>query len=80
MAHTAKLFMNGRSQAVRLPAGCRFDGDSVYVRRDSKTGDVVLSARPQTWDAFFQLRDQTEIPDDFLSDRVDLPAQTRETL
>ena len=43
---TAKLFVNGGSQAVRLPAEFRFDGlDEVYVRRDTVTGDVILSAQ-----------------------------------
>ncbi|MCK4504706.1 MAG: AbrB/MazE/SpoVT family DNA-binding domain-containing protein, partial [Candidatus Aegiribacteria sp.] len=30
---TAKLFKNGRSQAVRLPKAYRFDGDEVYIKR-----------------------------------------------
>ena len=51
----AKLFWNGRSQAVRLPAEFRFAGDEVYVRRDPATGDVILSSRADAWDAFFQL-------------------------
>src|SRR5260370_1403367 len=42
----AKLFKNGSSQAVRLPAEFRFDGEEVYVTRDDVTGDVVLSNRP----------------------------------
>jgi antitoxin VapB len=40
---TAKLFKNGRSQAVRLPAEFRFEGDEVEIRRDPETGDVILS-------------------------------------
>ena len=40
---TAKLFRNGRSQAVRLPAEFRFEGDEVQIRRDPETGDVILS-------------------------------------
>ena len=42
---TAKLFMHGRSQAVRLPKEFRFDGFEVYVRRVGE--DVVLSSRPR---------------------------------
>jgi len=42
----AKLFKNGSSQAVRLPADFRFDGDQVYATRDELTGDVVLSIGP----------------------------------
>ncbi len=43
---TAKLFKNGASQAVRLPAEFRFDGDEVYIYRDEKTQDIILSKRP----------------------------------
>jgi antitoxin VapB len=54
---TAKIFKNGRSQAVRLPAEFRFEGDEVLIRRDPVSGDVVLSAKPASLDAFFRLRD-----------------------
>jgi antitoxin VapB len=53
MARTAKLFRNGRSQAVRLPAEFRFEGQEVFIRRDEKTGDVILSKRPESWEEFF---------------------------
>ncbi len=36
---TAKLFMHGRSQAVRLPKEYRFEGGEVRV---SKVGDKVI--------------------------------------
>ena len=41
----AKLFLHGRSQAVRLPKEFRFGGTEVYVRRQGD--DVVLSSRPR---------------------------------
>ena len=44
MPRTAKLFKNGRSQAVRLPKEFRFEGKEVAIRRDPATGAVVLSA------------------------------------
>jgi antitoxin VapB len=78
MRRTAKLFRNGRSQAVRLPSDFRFGGDEVYIRRDSATGDVILSRRPDSWDDFFALVAQAGIPEDFLSDRRDQPPQKRE--
>lgn len=56
MTATAKIFMNGRSQAVRLPAEFRFEGTEVDIRRDPVTGDVILSQKPQrtgSWDDFF---------------------------
>jgi antitoxin VapB len=46
MPRTAKLFLNGRSQAVRLPADFRFAGREVFIRQDETTGDVILSRRP----------------------------------
>ena len=77
MPQTAKLFRNGRSQAVRLPADFRFPGSEVYVRRDPTTGDVILSRRPDSWEDFFDLADKIGIPDDFLSNRRDAPPQKR---
>ena len=68
MPHTAKLFRNGRSQAVRLPAEFRFRTKQVFIRRDPATGDVILSARPDSWKGFFEL---PPVPPDFLHPRVD---------
>jgi antitoxin VapB len=83
MAQTAKLFKNGRSQAVRLPAEFRFQGDEVLIRRDEKTGDVILSeknARRAKLEEFFKLLDDTEVPEDFLSpeERHSLPETDRD--
>jgi antitoxin VapB len=69
MRHKAKLFMNGRSQAVRLPAVYRFDGEEVYIRKDPGTGDVILSRKPGTWDDFFKLMETIEVPKNFMDDR-----------
>ena len=68
MTDIAKLFMTGRSQAVRLPMEYRFEGTEVYIRRDPATGDVVLSRRPPSWDGFFALDATTEAPADFLTE------------
>ena len=78
MPRTAKLFRNGRSQAVRLPSEYRFEGSEVYVRRDPATGDVILSRRPESWKDFFALLKSADVPQDFLSDRKDKPPQKRE--
>jgi antitoxin VapB len=72
---TAKLFQNGRSQAVRLPADLRFEGSEVFIRQDQATGDVILSRRPESWESFFDLA--KGVPEDFMSDRGDRPAQKR---
>lgn len=77
MPRTAKLFLNGRSQAVRLPADYRFPGSEVYVRRDPATGDVILSRRPESWQDFFELMKTIEVPEDFLANRHDAPPQKR---
>jgi antitoxin VapB len=77
MPQTAKLFRNGRSQAVRLPSEFRFEGSEVYVRRDSATGEVILSRRPDSWDGFFEFMKAVDVPDDFLADRQDAHPQKR---
>jgi len=69
MRHTAKLFMNGRSQAVRLPAVFRFDCKEVFIRKDPVTGDIILSRKPGSWDDFFKLMETVEIPEGFMDDR-----------
>lgn len=78
MRQVAKLFMNGRSQAVRLPANLRFDGDEVYIRKDPETGDIILSRKPGTWDDFFELADTAGVPADFMTDRANEPPQERD--
>ena len=78
MRQTAKVFMNGRSQAVRLPFGFRFKGKEVSIRRDQETGDVILSQSPQGWDSFFALAAETDEAKDFLKERKDQIAQERE--
>ncbi|MDR1622831.1 MAG: type II toxin-antitoxin system VapB family antitoxin [Synergistaceae bacterium] len=48
----AKVFENGRSQAVRLPKEYRFDTDEVFVSREGNK--VILSPKPSvTWESFF---------------------------
>ena len=78
MPKRAKLFRNGRSQAVRLPSEFRFEGSEVYVRRDPATGDVILSRRPESWKEFFELMKSVEVSDDFMADRKDALPQKRD--
>lgn len=78
MPRTAKLFRNGRSQAVRLPVEYRFQGSEVYIRRDSLTGDVILSRRPESWRDYFDFLNNLDLPEDFLSVRKDVPPQERD--
>ena len=77
MVQTAKLFQNGKSQAVRLPINFRFEGSEVCIRRDEQTGDVILSRKPQNFETFFAFARalNAQIPDDFLDsdERRSLP-------
>jgi antitoxin VapB len=66
MSQVARLFINGRSQAVRLPAAFRFDTKEVFIRQDPETGDVILSRKPADWESFFEALRNTEVPADFL--------------
>ncbi|MES1196403.1 MAG: AbrB/MazE/SpoVT family DNA-binding domain-containing protein [Steroidobacter sp.] len=66
MPHIAKLFTNGRSQAVRLPAAFRFDANEVFIRRDPVTGDVVLSRKPTDWNSFFEALQTSKVPSTYL--------------
>ena len=69
--HTARIFNNGNSQAVRLPKQFRVDATEVFIRKDAATGDIVLSTRPTEggWAEFFVLRDKTRMPKDFMNVR-----------
>jgi antitoxin VapB len=76
----AKVFMSGRSQAVRIPAEYRFSTDEVFIRRDSQTGDLILSQAPGGWNEIFEALDKAGVPDDFLSDRAQGMPQARSEL
>jgi antitoxin VapB len=79
VSQVAKIFTNGRSQAVRLPAAYRFDAKEVIIRRDPETGDVILSRKPATWDDFFAALKGVEVPVGFLSkDERDQGAPNRD--
>lgn len=74
---TAKIFENGRSQAVRLPKECRFNTDEVSVNR---IGDIVLLI-PKTnkWNSFIQAIDM--FSEDFMENGRDAEiSQGREEL
>jgi antitoxin VapB len=77
---SVKLFKNGSSQAVRLPAEFRFDGDEVYATRDETTGDVVLSKSPgkKIWEDFFAMLQTVDVPKEFMAERPmnQIPSRT----
>lgn len=73
---TAKIFENGRSQAVRLPKEYRFDEDEVYIAR---VGEVVLlMKKTDKWDSFMKAIDM--FSDDYMEDYDNAPVQEREEL
>ncbi|EXF46637.1 Antitoxin VapB1 [Pseudomonas sp. BAY1663] len=73
----AKLFMSGRSQAVRLPKEFRFKGSSVEIFR--RGDEVVLRERPERALAIFEALAQ--FPDDFMAEgRDDSLPQERDSL
>jgi antitoxin VapB len=74
MQRTAKIFMNNRSQAVRLPKEFQFKTSEVFIRKHGD--DVVLSARPTDWAAY--LASGPVASDEFMGGIEDLPAQERE--
>jgi antitoxin VapB len=60
---TAKLFRNGRSQAVRLPKEFRFEGDEVQIRREG-TKVILEPARRRRWPKGYW-KSWGKVPDDF---------------
>ena len=76
--HIAKLFSNGRSQAVRLPKDCRFGkGEKeVYVRKTE--GLVMLISKKNPWASLLGSLDK--FSKDFMNDRNQPPHQIREGL
>jgi antitoxin VapB len=74
MQRTAKIFMNNRSQAVRLPKEFQFNTSEVFIRRQGN--DVILSARPTDWSAY--LASGPVASKEFMEGVDDLPVQERE--
>ncbi len=73
MKRTAKIFMNNRSQAVRLPKEFQFATSEVFIRKEGD--EVILSARPQDWSAY--LTSGPVASDEFMEGVEDLPVQER---
>jgi antitoxin VapB len=72
---TAKIFINGRSQAVRLPKDCRFSGSDVFVKKIGKM--VVLIPKDDPWSSLVNSLDQ--FTDDFMDERDQPSQKPRET-
>jgi antitoxin VapB len=74
MQKKAKIFMNNRSQAVRLPKEFQFQTQEVFIRKEGN--DVVLSPRPFDWTPY--LAEGPVASGSFMDDVEDLPVQERE--
>jgi antitoxin VapB len=74
----AKLFRNGRSQAVRLPRQFRFEGTEVRVKRVPE--GVLLQPIKFDVQAWFDRMDALNVPEGFMTDRKDLPPQKRKKM
>ena len=74
---TAKVFTNGGSQAVRLPAEFRVDTTEVFVERIGQSL-LITPKRTGGWDEFFSR--PSAVPADFLAERDDDVPQSRDAL
>lgn len=73
---TAKLFQNGKSQAVRLPKEFRFGSDRVFIKRVGNA--VVLLPYKSSWDTL--LESLSHFSSDFMVERSQPPVQERENM
>lgn len=73
---TAKIFMNGRSQAVRLPKEFRFPGDDVFIKRIGNI--VILIPKDSPWSSLLKSLDR--FTDDFMESREKPVQDKRERL
>ena len=74
MQRKAKIFMNNRSQAVRLPKDFQFKTEEVFIRKEGS--DVVLSPRPPDWSSY--LAEGPVASPSFMEGIEDLAPQERE--
>ena len=74
MMQTAKIFQNGRSQAIRLPKEFRFEGKEVYIRKVGQK--VILSVKPESWKDFFY--SESKPTSDFMKVREQLNLEERD--
>jgi antitoxin VapB len=73
---TAKLFTNGRSQAVRLPKEFRFSGNDVFINKIGKI--IILIPKDDPWESLAESLDQ--FTDDYMKTRDQPPNDSREKL
>ena len=71
---TAKIFRNGKSQAIRLPKEYRFQGNMVYLKQVGNA--VVLIPEQDSWQTLIE--SLAQFSDDFMIERQQPPTQERE--
>lgn len=74
MQRTAKLFMNNRSQSVRLPKEFQFNTREVFIRKEGD--EVILSPRPNDWSEY--LATGPVASEDYMENVEDQPMQERD--
>ncbi len=76
MITTAKIFTNGRSQAIRLPKEYRFKDNEVYI---NKIDDIIIII-PKEKKKEILLKSLDKFTDDFMNDRDELKNQNRKKI
>ncbi|MGD9508154.1 MAG: antitoxin [Geminicoccaceae bacterium] len=79
MTHVAKVFMSGRSQAVRLPKAFRFECDEVEVTRQGEAV-ILRPRRAEPWANLTAALDEFDAAGPFAFDREQPPPQERPEL
>ena len=78
MTAHATVFMNNRSQAVRLPADMRFDDSVKKVHVRVLGAERILAPADRVWDSFFL--HEPAVDDDFMRQRAEQRPSAREEL
>ena len=77
MSQPSTVFVNNRTQAVRLPSGERFPDDVKKVTVRSIGKDRIISPAENTWDSFFLSGEA--VTDDFMTERASQDQAERES-
>lgn len=76
MTQLAKVFQNGRSQAIRIPKELRVNTQEVYIEKVGETL-IIRPKHESKWDNFFKLLEETDTSD-FMLDRQQPPLDNKE--
>ena len=78
MISFAKLFKNGKSQAVRLPKDFRFPNQKEVIVKKVANGIVLIESKKDFWEKWYNSFDKTT--DDFLTEREQIAPKERRGL